>query len=288
MQARKRVQKREVDFEAMVASGSTGAYEALQLYRSKATRSRAKGETMAAIKMLAEGAKLLLKNNYETAGSELATFFVEMVGESKFDLGEELRKLVYEIDDEFPKESSARVDFLKGCVKWSIATGKRELGDTSMQTRLGQCLYGKKDKTAAFHFAAGEAPAALCTLIFSTYKEKNEQEKRDQSLALGVTNFLALENLRDAHELLFQFKTANKSKRFPADSKLLQFVEFLLQTSRRDAAPLFKQLVNAYADELDFDEAVPALLMGPIALKLFGIKPKITPFLGLMLWAPVL
>jgi hypothetical protein len=42
--AEKAAQREVVDLEAMVQSGSAGAYEALQLYHSKATRLRAKND----------------------------------------------------------------------------------------------------------------------------------------------------------------------------------------------------------------------------------------------------
>jgi len=279
---RKRAAKKEVDLDEMVASGPAGAYEALQLFRSRAIRLRTKDDFMGAIKVTAVGSKALLLKGYETAGSELSALFLDLVGEHSYELNDELRALVYEIDDAYPKTSPSRVEFLKGSVKWTITCGAKELGDAALQTRLAECLWEIKDKTAAYHFAAGEAPQAFCEKIFSTYTEANQQDKRDQSLVLGVTNFLSVENLRDANELVFAFKKACSAKKYPVNSKLIQFCDYLLQTCRRDAAPLFKQLVNAYASDLDFDDTVPTLLMGPIAVRLFGIKPKINPMMSML------
>jgi hypothetical protein len=228
------------------------------------------------------GAKCLLVNGYETAGSELSNLTLELVSEHKFDLTEELRALLNEVDDAYPKTSPSRVEYLKGVVKWTILCGRKELGDSQMQTRLAECLWEVKDKTAAFHFAAGEAPIVYCDKIFDTFTDANQQDKRDQALTLGVANFLALENLRDANEMMFHFKKTCKAKGYPVDSKLNKFNDYLLLTCRRDAAPLFKQLVNAYASDLDFDETVPTLMMGPIAVRLFGIKPKINPMMSML------
>jgi hypothetical protein len=279
---RKRAAKKEVDLDEMVASGPAGAYEALQLYRSRAIRLRTKDDIMGAIKTTAVGAKCLLVKGYDTAGSELATLFLDLVNEQSYDLNEDLRALVYEIDDAYPKTSASRIEFLKGAVKWTIACGRKELGDAQLQTRLADCLWEVKDKTASYHFAAGEAPLQFCDKIFATYTEANQQDKRDQSLILGVTNFLALENLRDANEMVFAFKKTCKANGYALNSKLMQFCDYLLQTCRRDAAQLFKQLVNAYASDLDFDDTVPTLLMGPIAVRLFGIKPKINPMMSML------
>lgn len=279
---RKRAVKKEVDLDEMVKSGPAGAYEALQLYRSRAIRQRSKDDIIGAVKTTAIGAKCLLVGGYETAGSELSNLSLELVTEHKFDLNEELRALFTEVDDAYPKTSPARVDFLKGVVKWTILCGRKELGDSQMQTRLAECLWEVKDKTASYHFACGESPLPYCDKIFATFTEAKEQDKRDQALTLGVANFLALENLRDANEMVFKFKQLCKEKNYRTDSKLIKFNDYLLLTCRRDAAPLFKQLVNAYAADLDFDETVPTLMMGPIAVRLFGIKPKINPMMSML------
>ena len=279
---RKRAVRKEVDLDEMVKSGPSGAYEALQLFRSKAIRQRSKNEFLEAVKTTAVGAKCLLVNGYETAGSELSNLSLELVTENKFDLNEELRALFTEIDSAYPKTSPARVEFLKGVVKWTILCGRKELGDAQMQTRLADCLWEVNDKTAAFHFAAGEAPVPYNDKIFATFTEANQQDKRDQALTLGVANFLALENLRDANEMVFRYKKISKEKGFRLDSKLIKFNDYLLLTCRRDAAPLFKQLVNAYASDLDFDETVPTLMLGPIAVRMFGIKPKINPMMSML------
>ena len=63
---------------------------------------------------------------------------------------------------------------------------------------------------------------------------------------------------------------------------LYHMVDSFHSLFRRDAAPLFKQLVNAYASEVEFDESIPALLMGPIASKLFNIKPKVNPMMSML------
>lgn len=60
---------KDIDLSSMVKSGNQDqAYEALQLYRSKAMRFKTKGDTASAIKLTADGSKCFLANNYETAG----------------------------------------------------------------------------------------------------------------------------------------------------------------------------------------------------------------------------
>jgi hypothetical protein len=237
---------------------------------------------MGAIIATAAGAKCLLLNNYENAGAELAEIFLDILTEFKLEVTEQIKTLAVEIDNSFPKISSKRVDYLKGCVKYTVTCGVRESGDPLFQTRLAECFWEKKDKNASYHFAAGEAPLLLNAKIQETFPDASQQLERDQAVTLGVVNFLALENLRDANELLFAFLKDQKAKKFDTSSELLKFDDYVLQTCKRDAAPLFKQLVNAYASILDYDDALPALLLGPVALRFFGIKPKVNPMMSML------
>lgn len=280
--AKKRSGKKEADLEEMIRSGQSGAYEALQLYRSRALRYKAKNDPTGAAVATAAGAKCLLENNYENAGFELAEVFLDIMTEFKLELTESMKTLFVEIDDRFPRQSAKRVEFLRGAVKFTITCGTRSNGDPQFQTRLAECYWQNGDKHASFHFAAGEAPLLLNKNIFASFPEANQQEKRDQALTVGIVNFLSLENLRDANELHFAYLNESKTRKFDTSSELLKFVDFLLQTCKRDAGPLFKTLVNTYASILDFDEQVPDLLMGPIAQIFFNIKPKSNPMMAML------
>jgi len=274
------------DLEKLVKTGPAGAYEALQLYRSKSIRFKAKNEPEEAMKILAAGCTSLLENGYENAGAELSVLFLEQLNEMNKDIAtdSELRNQVYKIDGNYPTASPKRVDFLKGCLKWTIACGIRLLGDPAIHHRLASCLWDIEDKGAMYHFAAGEAPGLLCDAIFTKYpnKDKEMQAKRDRSLTTGIVHFLSLENLRDANELHTLFLKQQKSRKFSANSELLQFCSYLLQTCRRDAAPLFKIIVNKYTEALDYDESVTTLIMGPIAFKFFKIQPKVNPMMSML------
>eukprot|EP01038_Epipyxis_sp_PR26KG_P014016 gene14016-18797_t len=288
---RKRSANKEVNLDDMVRSGPQSAYEALQLYRSKAIRMKTKNpnETIAALQVLASGTVCLLENNYENAGAELSNVFLEFLVEFNSNINnQEIRQLVYSIDDRFPSKSSYRVEYLKGCVKWTSSNSNvSELGDRSLQTRLGECLWdmNANDKSAVTHFVAGEAPGLFLSKIYDSYPETDSasQLSREKALTVGIVTFLSFENLRDANELKSQyFKKYSITPATINDSPLLSFCSYLLQTCQRDAAPLFKQLVNTYAEQLDFDESVPQLLMGPIALKFFDIRPKVNPMMSML------
>lgn len=151
-----------------------------------------------------------------------------------------------------------------------------------MHIILARCLWENNEHTqAVYHFAAGEAPDTFVHLLDSTFSGDANAVKREQMLALCIMHFLALENLRDANELMNLFRRGQKGRNV-TDSNLITFCKYLLQVCRRDAQPLFKTLVTKYASVLDYDETVPNLLMGPIGAKFFGIQPKANPMMSML------
>ena len=279
---RRATTKKDVDLDAMVTTGPSGAYEALQLYRSRAIRFKSKNDFPGAVNALALGAACLLKNSYVTAGAELASLLVDMIDEERKDIDAAMRSTIYDVDNSFPAKAPQQIEFLKSCVKWTINCGSRELGDPQMHVRLANCMWAVGDKNAIYHFTAGEAPEELAARLEESYGAPEQQEPRDRGLTLGVLHFLALENLRDANDLMDSFKRTQKAKGADPKSELLTFLDYLLQTCRRDAQPLFKTLVNKYSAILDFDETAPALLMGPIGQRLFGITPRVNPMMSML------
>jgi hypothetical protein len=140
---------------------------------------------------------------------------------------------------------------------------------------------GKRDiKQAIYHFVAGEAPVPINEKICATFR--SDTSKREQNLVVALLHFLAMENLRDAHELLTLYKKEQKARNSPCDSPLLIFVTQLLDVCRRDATPLFKMLVNQNLKILNFDENVGLLLEGSIGQKFFNIQPKVNPMMQMM------
>lgn len=309
----------ENDLEALVSKGPDGAYEALQLFRSRALRFKTKGDNKAAITAAAHGARSLLKGGYTHAGSELSALLINLLDESGAELDTETRAIINDIDaayEQNDKDSASvqRTDYLKSCIKWTQTCGSRELGDPQLHVRLGtssnfdqafnqlppnlfqsiasrytslgHCLWGGEDgkrdiKQAIYHFVAGEAPVPINEKICATFG--SNAAKRDQNLVIATMHFLAMENLRDANELLAQFKREQKTRAAVySESALVLFLTQLLEVCRRDATPLFKTLVNQNLKILEFDEIVGVLLSGPIGQKFFGIQPKVNPMMQMM------
>jgi hypothetical protein len=276
--------KKDVDLTSMVQSGPEGAYEALQLFRSRSLRLKSKNDIEGSLKAASDGAICLLENSYDSAGAELAELFVGLLVESNQQVSEDIQQTIFRVDSSFSPKGSHRVEFLKSCVKWTVSHGARDLGDAALHKKLAECLWdiNSADKACAYHFAAGEAPALLLSRIIASFPGAEQQAAREQAMTVGLVHFLALENLRDANELYYHYTKTQKKQGLSTDSPLLTFGDYLLQTCRRDAGPLFKSLVNAYASTLDFDDNVPTLLTGPIASKFFGIKPKVNPMMSML------
>ena len=132
------------NLEALVARDSAGAYEALQLFRSRALRFKSKGDPKAAITTAAHGARVLLKTGtYLHAGSELSALALSIIDESSTELDADSRNIINEIDSAYESSekdgssSQQRMDFLKSCIKLTQTKGHRELGDPELHVRLG-------------------------------------------------------------------------------------------------------------------------------------------------------
>jgi hypothetical protein len=262
------------DLDAMVRSGPAGAYEALQLYKSRCNRFKLKQDYIQAIEIAGKGCKALCRD-YEKAGAELASIFVELLVESGQDCSQDLRSLVNDIDSAFPEKSALRADFLLAALKWTAKCGSRELGDPMLHQRLGLLLTELGDKTkAVYHLTMAEAPE----LVWTAIKDLPPVE-RDALLAFAVCHFLSLESIRDASVL-----TASYRKAVPgAASDLVQFADYLQQTCLRDAGPLFQTLVQTYAPLLQQYPAILQLVVGPIALTYFGMRQQARPDMMSML-----
>lgn len=272
MQARRKAKLAKsgdsINLNELIASGEAGAYEALQLYRSRSLRAYGKGEKMLALKIVVDGTINLVRGRYYAAATEICNQMIEFLNEMQLDIiSPEIREIVFSVDDALidavggnsieeddDLNSKAKVedanalkmrhDFLKNAIKWTQVHGRRDLGDAALHVRLASSLWSKNQEQAIFHYAAGEAPTPMAQSISVTYGNKDVFAKRDQALVSAIVHFLSLENLRDANECMNQFKKAQKNRGNNADSKLLTFASQLLELCRRDAQPLFKQLYH--------------------------------------------
>jgi hypothetical protein len=230
MSNRRKGGTKEVDLDEMVISGPQGAYEALQLYRSRAIRYKSKNDINSAFSTLVQGAKCLFTNSYENAGAELALLLIDFLVEVGGNLTDSQVAQVLDVDSCFPSSSSHRVEYLKAAIKWSAKAGFYELGEPKLHLALGQCLWPTDQSTSLYHLTAGEAPEQINNLIQSKYKSKDDQIPKERALITAVLLFLSIENLRDANALLSYYKTSciDKDSEFIEESELERFCRYLL------------------------------------------------------------
>lgn len=308
MQARRRAAKEKAgsaSLDELIASGEPGAYEALQLFRSRALRAFAKGEKMSSLRIAVEGSIKLIQGTYFAAGMELCNQLFDFLNEMEQDISSpDIRELVFSVDDALiaavgggvsseedleaiPKNSAAlktRQNFLKSAVKWTQTYGRREYGYPPLHLRFADALWDEDNSRAIYHYAAGESPVVVAQRISSKFSQKASFALRDQAITTAIVHFLALENLKDANECMSQFKKAQKNRDHSIDSKLITFCVQLLECCRRDAKPLYAQLLAAITPELNKwpSESVQALLNGSIGAKFFKIQPKVNPMIQMM------
>ena len=256
------------ELEGMCTSGDANkAYEALQMYRSRANRHIHKGELDGVLNVCSKGAIVLASNGYDSAALELCMRLIEFLEAEKTPLESTLRNTLYQIDDAFSEGSKSRSSFLKCLIRWDRVCGARVMGDPMLHSRLAYNLWENTETQlqATHHFAQGEAPDRL----ISKLADIADEQYRDQLMTMGVLHFLAVENLRDANDLF-----AHCKKLSTHTSNLMTFCDFLLQTCRRDAAPLYQKLCMSYSNDLIFDDSIPNLIKGPIAGIYFGLQPQ--------------
>ena len=229
-----------------------------------------------AIQTCINGAKVLSVHGFESAALELGIHAIEALEKAGNTLDVEMKNQFLLIDDGFKiPESKHRSKFLKACIKLDRTLGQRVLGDPLLHARLAFNLWETPSLRMAstHHFALAEAPDRLASKL----EEVTVPLDRDRLMTMGVLHLLANDNLRDANELYKQYKNARIRATTGGSytkTKLQQFVDYALQTCKRDAAPLFQKLCMAYAIELNFDDLVPALIKGPIAGIYFNIQQK--------------
>lgn len=139
----KRRERAKVDLEAMVCAGESSAYEALELYKSKASRFKLKNDVEQAVDVLSKASVVMIAHGYYTCADELCcNQLMQLLNESCKELTIDLRGSINSIDNAFAGSGhEIRHKFLGECVKWSAAIGDRKYGDPLLQTQLGSCEF---------------------------------------------------------------------------------------------------------------------------------------------------
>lgn len=246
--------------QSMVRGGEASAYEALQLYKGRASRFSNKNEPAAAARTCVEACALFFREGYVTAGHELAAYAVEVLSSHRCPLDFDSRGWVNAMDDAYAENHESRYGFLREAIAWSKAVGDRFYGEPSFHARAADAAWKLRRTTDALrHFALAEAPVAVCERILELPAgSAAEKTARDNVLVQAVLFFLSFENLRDANEVMRKFDAHYQQQGAVYESPQAVFLRQLLLTCERDAAALFKAICEANASFLD-DEQTQAV-----------------------------
>jgi len=157
----------ERNLEELVRQDLEGAYEALQLYKSRVNRLLKKKNFADALTESANGACVLLSHSYSKAGLELANQVIQILEYLNQDLDDNNKCLIYRINDNFSKPCEEQVEYLENCLKWFVKVSSRELGDPELHRKLGITLWeiGSYVKSA-YHLAICENPDLILSKVF--------------------------------------------------------------------------------------------------------------------------
>jgi hypothetical protein len=229
------------DLSELVERGQEGAYEALQLFKSRASRLVNKGQYAQAVHEYLEGAKALMDNNFCAEGHELALEALKTLQTQQTKVMVDMRASLMRIIEAY-NETSLQLQYecISSAIEWSKLCGERYYGDPIFHLRAAECTWkqGLHNK-ALRHFALAEAPQTTCSTILSTIHGKLE---RDAALAKAVLYTLSFENLRDGNAILDAFEQEMEKEHVMYEVPLLTFIRQLLLTCERDAPQLFRRL----------------------------------------------
>ncbi|KAI8997849.1 hypothetical protein BDB01DRAFT_846452 [Pilobolus umbonatus] len=262
-------------------------YEAHQMYRTVARRYNKQEQYKSSIRLLHDGAILLLQHKQYGSGSDLANYMLETYKLVPIPVDEESLDRVVEILSLLPAKDAGRKQYISNAFRWATTNNE------SLHDYVGTLFYYEKNYTSAEeHLLQGTDHSAeiLGKVAYDWAKQENAQWK-GVYLARIVLQYLASKSIHHAHLAYNSFisagpqPTAGESqvKKAPADSftpvpvyndPWINFIQLVLLTVQRDAAPLFTDLRSKYEELYDQEKNFVELL-NDIGFIFFNIpKPK--------------
>jgi len=116
------------------------------------------------------------------------------------------------------------------------------------------------------HYLRGSDPIGYARMILK-WINKEDTSEIDLFIARAVLQYLCLSNLKDANVVFGEFLNLTR-----VNTKLVEFLQFLVKTLERDAYPLFKLLREKYAPSLQRDPTFDQYL-SLIGKVFFGVEP---------------
>ncbi|KAG1303889.1 hypothetical protein G6F64_009677 [Rhizopus arrhizus] len=268
-------------------------YEAHQMYRTVARRYNKQQKYEDTIRLLHDGAILLLQHKQNGSGSDLANCMLDTYKLANLPVNETSLDRIVEILNLFPANEVGRKTFISNAIRWTKDDEHYPDGDPELHDFVGSMLYNeKKYSQAEEHLLLGtEHSAGLLGTLAYEWATEQKSTSKGIYLARVVLQYVASKDIHYANLAYTNFiKAGNqptaaqlKVRRAPADEpsdidvygdSWINFTQLLLLTIQRDASDLFKELKSKYqglyGSESNFIE-----LMDDIGLVYFNIpKPR--------------
>jgi len=224
------------------------------------------------VRLLTEGATLMLQHGQAHEGVELAQLLLEHYKAAavvpSVDSLAPLLRIFNAFADTTPPE--LRRSFVKASITWSARPDNHEQGApelhdayASFYARVGERALAER------HYVRGSGAlvAEHARLLTVWAAEGGYAGEEDLFVARSVLQLLCLSNLKGATALL---STALQQR--PLDSPLIHFLRFVVQVVQHDAYPLFDKLRQQYAPSIARDPTFEKLLE-LVAKVYFNVEP---------------
>ncbi|KAI9261759.1 hypothetical protein BY458DRAFT_459250 [Sporodiniella umbellata] len=268
-------------------------YEAHQMYRTVARRYNKQQKYGDTIRLLHDGAILLLQHKQTGSGSDLANYMLDTYKLAELSVDETSLDRIVEILNLLPPTEAGRKAFMNNAIRWTKGDERYPDGDPELHDFVGTLLYHeKKYNQAEDHLLLGtEHSAQLLGRLAYEWAMEEESVHQGIYLARVVLQYVAGKDIRFANLAFEQFieagnqpvVDAHEVRKAPADEPTqvnlyqdpwMNFTQLLLLTIQRDGSDLFMELKSKYQSlyggEKNFVE-----LMEDIGFVYFNIpKPK--------------
>ncbi|GAN04765.1 conserved hypothetical protein [Mucor ambiguus] len=268
-------------------------YEAQQMYRTVARRYNKQQKYADTIRLLHDGAILLLQHKQNGSGSDLANYMLDTYKLAHLPVDEMSLDRVVEILSLFPITEAGRKSFISNAFRWTKAEGDCPEGDPELHDFVGTMFYNeKKYSLAEDHLLVGtDHSAKLIGKLAYNWAVEEKTQWKGIYLARIVLQFLATKDIHHATLAYNNFIEAgpqpvaaeSQVRRAPVDEPTpfyiyadpwMNFSHMLLLTVQRDGKDLFNDLRTKY-EGLYGNEASFVELVQEVGLVFFNIpKPR--------------
>lgn len=260
--------------ESAVTAGNY--YEAHQMYRTLYFRYLTQKNYSKLLTMLEDGAKLLLQNNQQASGADLAILLVDVLVKSETQPSDHYFTKIAKLFAMVCRETPERENFLAAALRWST-TGceQHKTGHPSLHQAIAQVFWKEKNYVLArYHFLRSTDGSGFATMLIELHKTRGYACEIDLFIAQVVLQYLCLHNKRTA-TVAFQSYTSqhpNIDKGPPYILPLLNFIWFLLKVIESGKLAAFNILCKQYQQSIERDPAYVEYL-DKIAQIFFGVNP---------------